>query len=189
MKSNLMPKGKFGTCFLKGVISRDLIMDLYWKKEMSQKEIAFRLNVTDGAIRYWMRKWNVEIRTLAHPIVKRQSAFAHSGPKNRKWNGGKTRTPNGYVYIRDQAHVTNRRTRRGYIMEHIIVWEKHHKKDLPKNLDIHHLNGIKDDNRIENLHAMPSREHKHVIATYKKRILELENIVRELQEKKNECDC
>lgn len=184
-----MPKGKFGCGFLNGKISKELVADWYWKKEMSIRQIAERLNVTEGAINYWLRKWGIEIRTLAHPIVKRQSALAHEGPKNSKWNGGQYRTYNGYLYVQDHSHVTKRRIRKGYIMEHILVWEKHHKKDLPRNLDIHHLNGIKDDNRIENLQAMPSREHKHVIAAYKKRILELENIIRELQEKKNECNC
>ena len=36
---------------------------------------------------------------------------------------------------------------------HRIVWELHH-GPIPPNLEIDHINGVKDDNRIENLRAV-----------------------------------
>ena len=63
----------------------------------------------------------------------------------------------------------------GYIAEHLIAWEKYHNEELPQGYVIHHLNGIKDDNRPENLVAMKAGEHRHQTGPYKERIKELED--------------
>jgi len=43
---------------------------------------------------------------------------------------------------------------------HRIVWEKHN-GPIPHGMHIHHVNGIHDDNRIENLAMLtPSEHHK-----------------------------
>jgi hypothetical protein len=41
---------------------------------------------------------------------------------------------------------------------HRYVWEKE-KGKIPKGYDIHHINGKKYDNRIENLECLPKAEH------------------------------
>ena len=57
--------------------------------------------------------------------------------------------------------------RRGYIrlvingkmiFEHRHVWEKHN-GPIPDGYVIHHINGVRHDNRIENLEAMKRRDH------------------------------
>jgi hypothetical protein len=44
------------------------------------------------------------------------------------------------------------------IPEHRAIWEQAH-GELLKDWDVHHINRVKDDNRIENLIAMPSKAH------------------------------
>lgn len=91
-----------------------------------------------------------------------------------RWNGGKRRRDNGYSQILMPEHP--RAHKDGYIQEHILVWESYYKQSLPEKWLIHHLNGIKNDNRIENLLAMPREKHSHwlIIQTLQERIKELE---------------
>ncbi|MCH8990540.1 MAG: HNH endonuclease [Acidobacteria bacterium] len=65
-----------------------------------------------------------------------------------------------------------------YRPEHRIVWEQTHGQTLPSDWVVHHLNGVKDDNRPENLAAMPRHEHhthpRKALGPYEDRIRELE---------------
>jgi hypothetical protein len=61
------------------------------------------------------------------------------------------------------------------LAEHRHVYLKHY-GGLPDDYIVHHLNGLKGDNRIENLCALPRSEHdtKHIVRELQKRIRELE---------------
>jgi len=43
--------------------------------------------------------------------------------------------------------------------EHRVIYENRYGK-LPKDWHVHHINGTKDDNRIENLMGLPAKCHK-----------------------------
>lgn len=79
---------------------------------------------------------------------------------------------NDYVFMLQPSHP--RASKWGYVREHILVWEHIHQRLLPQGWAVHHLNGIKTDNRPENLIAMPSKRHSVYIPALKKRIRELE---------------
>jgi hypothetical protein len=59
---------------------------------------------------------------------------------------------------------------------------------LPDDYLVHHLNGVKDDNRPENLVAMPKGKHHHYLVQHEcqRRIRELENEIVELKSKGGE---
>lgn len=54
-------------------------------------------------------------------------------------------------------------------MNHVWEWEKHF-GPVPKGYHVHHKNGVRSDNRIENLQIMKPMEHKRAHAgCYKKK--------------------
>ena len=67
------------------------------------------------------------------------------------------KTTRGYTLIFQPDH--HRADSRGYVLEHILVFERETGISVPDGCCIHHLNGIKDDNRIENLCMMTHGAH------------------------------
>lgn len=96
-----------------------------------------------------------------------------SGPNNYAWKGGRHVDKYGYVHILVAPSQ--------YRPEHQIVWEAAN-GPLPKGYIVHHINGIKDDNRLENLVAASRADH----TKGDKRIEHLEAELRRLRQlKKN----
>ena len=100
------------------------------------------------------------------------------GEGNPNWKGGRIRTDQGYIQLRNP--IPGARPR--YIGEHVVVWEAAH-GPVPNGWHIHHLNGIRDDNRLENLQAMSKHLHQglHVGTHFKEEIRRLEARIRELE--------
>jgi hypothetical protein len=67
-----------------------------------------------------------------------------------------------------------------YILEHRFVWEQAHGK-IPEKWYVHHLNGIRTDNRLENLVAVPPAKHDRgtYVKALQNRISILENLLKE----------
>jgi hypothetical protein len=79
------------------------------------------------------------------------------GDKNPGWKGGRTVSKEGYAYLRMPEHPFAQTN--GYIKEHRYVMEQHLGRYLGRDEIIHHINGIKSDNRIENLELTDQRSH------------------------------
>lgn len=73
-----------------------------------------------------------------------------AGETNGNWRGGRTKHHAGYVMVRvlDHPRASNNG---GYVFEHILVMEDVLGRRLLAGETVHHLNGVKDDNRPANL--------------------------------------
>jgi DNA-directed RNA polymerase subunit RPC12/RpoP len=81
-----------------------------------------------------------------------------TGENNPFWKGGVSINTAGYRMVRCPGHP--RATKRGsYVQEHILVMERHIGRYLEESEVVHHKNGNRQDNRIENLQLMTSSEH------------------------------
>jgi hypothetical protein len=102
-----------------------------------------------------------------HYLQFRQGIIDEDGKKLRDFipNGrrplGWRKELAGYILIRapeDHPHARND----GSIYEHRLVMEQHLGRYLTAGEVVHHINGVRDDNKIENLQLRRSRkEHGH----------------------------
>ncbi len=134
----------------------------YVSKARSLSEIAKDKGVSYTSVHQAMVKFN----------IPRRHKGSAPREKHPSWKGGRVGDSYGYIQIKNREHY--RANNQGYVREHLLVWEEYHHKKLPKGWLIHHLNGIKDDNRPQNLVAMKIGGHVHQTEPFKKRIRELE---------------
>ena len=81
--------------------------------------------------------------------TKNKMSIAKSGEKHPNFKGGRTKNSQGYVLIYSYNHPFKKCG--NYVLEHRLVVEKYLGRYLTKEEQVHHVNEIKDDNRIENL--------------------------------------
>ena len=126
------------------IISKKDLVDCY-SKNMTYKEIANIYKTSVKVVFNRMKEYNI----IARDAFKR--------PLEKYYR-------NKYVYIKDKNH--DRKDDRDRVLEHIIVMENYIGRKLKffgfnnkNNEVVHHINGIKTDNRIENLRLMTNSEH------------------------------
>lgn len=78
--------------------------------------------------------------------------------KHSNWKGGKALTTQGYVSIYKPEHPNCNSN--GRVMEHRLVMEAFLGRYLNNNECVHHINGFKKDNRIENLELTTNSAHR-----------------------------
>jgi|11BtaG_2_1085332.scaffolds.fasta_scaffold62672_1 hypothetical protein len=94
-----------------------------------------------------------------------QRTGPRSGDGHPDWKGGRIVNKDGYIEVYSPEHP-NRRKHTPYVLEHRLVMENHLGRLLTKQEVVHHRNGVKDDNRIENLELF-STNGKHLSETLK----------------------
>lgn len=80
------------------------------------------------------------------------------GKDASNWKGGKRTIGAGYVHVYQPNHPYS--TKSGYVMQHRLIMEEKICRYLDPDELVHHINEIRDDNRIENLKLMNKSQHQ-----------------------------
>lgn len=104
--------------------------------------------------------WKGDPKKIEHAraMIKKNHARPALGKKGHLapgWKGGRYTTERDkYIYVWAPDHPNAKKSGKGtggYVLEHRLVMEKVLGRYLLPEEDVNHINGIKDDNRPENL--------------------------------------
>ena len=113
---------------------------------------------------------------LCRSCSNRKTMTGLRGVKARNWRGGRYMKSDNYVHVHlDPGDFFFSMAGKGfYVLEHRLVMAKHLNRCLLPWEVVHHKNGIKNDNRLENLELLPHKRHHLVDIETKAYIKRLE---------------
>lgn len=110
------------------------------------KKIVHDTGVSVSSLQRYRRKHNLGVRDRPY----------QNGPEHHQWKGGRHVSSNGYIVVNAKMDdpIARAMTPKGYnnsVFEHRLVMAHHLGRSLTSKESVHHINGDRQDNRLENL--------------------------------------
>ncbi|HEC38122.1 hypothetical protein LCGC14_0797880 [marine sediment metagenome] len=151
---------------------KEWLYNQYITQKKSTYEIAQmiwsteKITISPMTVFYWLKKHKIKTRTLS------ESAINKPREKTSNWKGNNKKVKNGYIRIYKPEHSYI--DKNGYISEHRLIIEKHIERYLNQKEIVHHINEVKNDNRIENLFLCKNNtEHSNIHIQIQKLAIEI----------------
>ncbi len=145
------------------MIEEKTILKLYFEDELSYRDIAKKLSCSETPVKEAMRRYGLKPRSKSESSILRCKKKPETNPgrkgmpknpnygkDNHAWKGGYVRK-DGYKLISVDGEQR---------LEHRYIWEQYHKKPIPPGYQIHHIDGDKLNNKIENLQMISNSDHQ-----------------------------
>ena len=148
-------------------INHKKFIELFYIKNLPIKQVAEILGVRISSIGSHRNRnrlpprghsgevWN-KGKKLHYNVWNKGKKGINSRDKNPNWCGGKFKNVHGYFVI-NVGKISG--AYKNCMLEHRYVMQKHIGRILKSNEIVHHKNGNKLDNRIENLAIISRSEH------------------------------
>ena len=145
------------------------------RRHMSQAHKGKRIGEANS---FWGRHHTAEVKAQSAERMRRRR-----GVLAANWRGGRRNSGLGYIQVKIQpdSPFYAMVSRCGYVMEHRLIVAEYLSRCLYPWEVVHHKNGIKDDNRLENLELLPYQAGHLSIQKMQHRIEELEQEVKLLR--------
>lgn len=158
---------------------KEWLRQKYIDERLSITQVADLVGTTRGNVRSHLKCAGIPVRSYKEGITARFPQ-GRLGERANNWRGGRRKLPRGYISVYAPDHPCCSQV--GYVMEHRVVMEKSIGRLLTRDEVIHHKNGVKDDNRLENLELLRGRgEHSRQHFNDVKLVHELQNRIAELE--------
>lgn len=145
----------------------------YWDEKLTLYEIATLVGKSQSTIFNWLKKYGIRRRNRSEfmrgkklspehrqkigeanrgrkqtPETRHKLSEANLGDKSYLWKGGRMKSTRGYIQIYAPNHPY---ARDRHVLEHRLKAEEAIGRYLKPGEYVHHINGTRDDNRLENL--------------------------------------
>lgn len=119
----------------------------------ARNKFGIKINPSDGV----PRRREYDASATAKAAHKKKYPDGRFGSLASNWRGGRRRSGTGGKYVMLYSPDHPKKDSDGYVMEHRLLMEKKIGRYLDRHEVVHHINGKKDDNRIENLELIVSK--------------------------------
>lgn len=148
--------------FIHGHHRRGIVMSEDQKRKIGISNSGRPMSKRQKDLLSKLRKESIKNGTITHwAYTDKKEEIGKKIQQKRKGNSftktivkGKFITKNGYVMIYFRNHFGKRY---GYMLEHRYLLEKHHGAPLSPAVSVHHIDGDKTNNSIENLLIFPTK--------------------------------
>lgn len=172
------------------ILNKDFLRKEYLEKKKSSIKIGKEINIDSKTICCYLRKFGI-IRTRKESLKlikrfplseehKKKISKKMLGKNHPSWNGGKRKTKAGYIQV---YHPNHPNRINNVVFEHRLVIEKYLGRYLTSNEVVHHINDIKNDNRLENLMLLKCKADHQILHSNQRRDYSLIKKILELKEK------
>lgn len=140
------------------------IGEVKWGRDIGRLRVPSNRFIWQACELCGKERWVRIVRNIPKSTVCSACALHRNGARNGNWKGGRC-YQSGYVFVRiprDDFYAPMCKGSNGRIVqEHRLIMARHLKRCLLPWEVVHHKNGIKDDNRLENLQLLPAQS-QHV---------------------------
>ena len=151
-------------------LNKDTIHNLYWNKIMTLDEIGEHFGCCGTTIGNFMRKHNIprKIAKARNPQCtssrRKNISQAHHRPI-----GSLRLSRHGYIEIKVSLEYSRPLQKKNWTRRSRYIMEQHLGRPFKKNEVVHHINGNKTDDRIENLSLHLRGEHDFISSLSRER--------------------